>query len=162
MRTTATCLLTFGALCGTVLAGNSIGVGKAVAAGDGGIEVPVILNVDVDLSCLSVILSYPPQDIRVAKDGLDLTASRLPWRWRSVLFTVKEKDNQLVFTVADLLGQNTMVVAGEGPLFTIAGKTRSNAVAAPPLKILKVSAFDRNGNSVQVSVMTEAAQAAAP
>ena len=147
MKTLLAGILTLTVLSVTAGAANTIAVGTPTTNQSGEVEVPVVLAVDVDLSCLSVVLTYPPDQLRVAKDGLRLLLARFPWEQRSVVFSVKPAEKQLVFTVADLVGQNTMVRAGSGAVFTVIGKPEGDS---SPLRlgIVKATAFDKQGNKV--------------
>lgn len=154
MRTLLAAMLTLTVLGSrAVQAGNTVAVGTLTKNQNGEAEVAIELEVQVDLSCLSVVLRYDPSKLRVAKDGLKLSPTRFPWGRRSVLFSVDPEKKQLIFTVADLVGQNTMVKAGNGPAFTIVGLPVADSGPLPPApEITKTTAFDGRGNKVALGV----------
>ncbi len=159
MRTLLAAMLTLAVLGRTVQAGNTVSPGAPTKNEKGEIEIPVHLAVEVDLSCLSVVLRYDPSEIALTKDGLRLAPTRFPWQRRSVLVSVDPKQGQLVFTVADLVGRNCMVKAGDGPAFTIVGLSAGDSAALPSApEVVKATAFDCQGNKVVLRVATADAE----
>ena len=153
MRTLLAAILTLAVLSRAAEAGDTVSVGTPTKNQNGEIEIPIELGVGVDLSCFSVVLQYDPSRLQVTKDGLKLAATRFPWERRSVLFSVEPKKKRLVFTVADLVGRNTMVRAGNGLALTIVGLPAGDGGALPPApEIIKTTAFDSRGNKVALAV----------
>ena len=131
--------------CVSVFAGGKVSIHKS-GANEG--MVPVLLKCEENLSCFSLTLSHnnfaiDPKDIRINEE-------RFPWKKRAVTISADQDKGELIFTVADLIGQNSMVSRGEGILFSVPVEELGESI-----KILDAQAFNQQGEVVQLIVQNK-------
>ena len=132
-------------------ASGTVSVGESVSSADSSaITIPIHLNTSEDLSCFSVNLGYA-EHLSLDKESITINEARFPWNSRSVMISVNDEKKEIVFTVADLIGQNTMVSSGEGLLLAINGTTSDGESASPGIAITNVTAFDTHGAPVELN-----------
>lgn len=113
--------------------------------------IPILLECDEDLSFLSMTLSYD-DTANFNQPSVEITESRFPWDNRGIVTSVNAEKGEYIFTVADLNGRNTMVSAGDGVLFTIAGQASTDFEATTSVEITKIEAFNQAGKKVEIEV----------
>lgn len=113
----------------------------------GAARVVVCLDSKKPLVCFSVVLRATARHANMASTSTVLNNARLPSHGRSV--NTEADGTRLVFDVADLAGEETMVTAGTGWVFALDFPLGVDPSAAS-IKIEQAKAFDCSGNEVRI------------
>ena len=133
----------------SVWADGFISVGEGSVNGD--LEVPIVLQCEKALSCLSLTINY--KNVAIDAGGIKLNEARFPWKNRAVTISINEDRQEVVFSVADLVGQNAMVTKGAGTLLHIPVSGLADGVSDTMLTIKRVQAFDQYGDALELAIL---------
>lgn len=114
-----------------------------------GDEIPVVLKNTESLNFFSATIQYPGT-MNVQAEDIQIFPARFPWKTRGLIITVDNIEHEINVTVADLLGQNAMVLPGNGTLFSITCPGLKNLDTALEFKIKQAEAYDLKGNQVKL------------